>query len=164
MLYYDNGDVSLSPDEDVDNYSDYNGKPKPMSFYSWKGTCDQIYRYGPFLLMVGPKAYNNYYDDYYQEMNTDYYETVLTDRPVDWEMASMDNTVEALKELHMKYNIKERNDGLKDVSVYYIYKDSDKKELYKLIYYKSKDFSLTYPSYDSYMYPLLYVRSDSFRY
>lgn len=168
VLYYDNGDLSLSPDEDVDNYSDYNGTPKPMSFYSWKGTCDQIYRYGPFLLMVGPRASNNdyYYDYVYEELVvfTDYYETVLTDRPIGWEMASVDNTIEVLKELHRKYNIKERNDGLEDWSSYYIYKDSDKKELYKLIYYKSKDFVLTYPSYETYWYPLLYVRSNSFRY
>lgn len=165
VLYYNNGDLGFMPDESVDNYSNYSGTPQTMSFYSWKGTYDKIYKYGPLLLMIGPEAYNLSYNAEDRKKNPDYHVNVLADRPVGWEMVTIDNTIEALKELHKKYNIKERDKGLQNNGIYYIYNNTTDKTLYKFTYKKSEDFSMSKSDgYFSYRYPLLYVRSASFRY
>lgn len=154
-LYYNNGDLDLVPTESADKYST-GYTVKTLSLYSWKDTYYSIYKYGPYMIMEGP--------DTRTQSGQNYYETVVADRPAGWEMFTQKETAELLDELHKKYSIKDREAGLIDNKKYYIYESNDNQTVKMLTYRKSSDFIISEAQKSSEKYPLLYVRSGSFRY
>lgn len=154
-LYYNNGDLDIIPSETTDKYSS-NYTIKTLSLYSWKNTYNLIYKYGPYMVLEGPGACT--------KSGQNYYETVVADRPAGWEMFTQEETAKALNELHEKYNIKERKVGLSDNQNYYIYGNNDSQTIKMLTYSKSGDFTINTAKNSSTLYPVLYVRTSSFRY
>lgn len=153
-LYYNNGDLDTEPVPEMQKYTaDY--AIHTLSLYSWQNWYDQLYKYGPYLVMEGPHANS--------KDSKDHYKVVVADRPAGWDVMTR-KEVEYLESLHDKYHIKQLKHGLADKQFYFVYEQSGADKLMNLQYHIDTPCLLNTVGAKNLNRPLLYVRASSFRY
>lgn len=156
-LYYNDGDLDILPVDDMTYSTDC--QINRLFLYNWATWCKDIYKYGPYMIMVG--AYLGMDQNYMPY----YYINGVKDAPIGWEMFTIE-TEEALKELQEKYDIKEgRNgNGFYYFERFIIHDNNDNKSPYAMQCDSSGNRITIEPAGTSYWANLLFVRTSPVQY
>ena len=156
-LYYNDGDLDILPVDDMTYSTDC--QINRLFLYNWATWCKDIYKYGPYMIMVG--AYLGMDQNYMPY----YYINGVKDAPIGWEMFTIE-TEEALKELQEEYDIKEgRNgNGFYYFERFIIHDNNDNKFPYAMQCDSSGNQITIEPAETSYWAYLLFVRTSPVQY
>ena len=90
-IYYNNGDIDISPSTNVTSYST-DAKPRQAALYMWNDTCVANMKIGPYYLHQGVTANTSTKESVMNSVST-----LLKDIPVGYELASMEKTNEIVR-------------------------------------------------------------------
>lgn len=151
-IYNNDGELNIDP-LPGQNYTEYsNAYLKKLVIYNWDEYFSTSYRIGPYTLMEAKAACKSPNMD---NSETPYYELVVKDIPVGWEVWE-----ETKIDTHMRELIKNYSPEL--LPTYKTYAAFEN-NIYRYLIFEENNFRYEIASLDA-IAPLLLVRTDDFRY
>lgn len=158
VLYYDDGDLEIMPADSTEYATDYT--IHTLSLYAWDKWYDNIYKYGPYMIMAGPTPSIN------TSTFTLAYDICYADSPTQWGALIDEYAVY----INRNSDIRIRDHGLEDCNRfngYYIMVHINNKDTGDYKYSCSKyapDIGFTFLSGHTNGSRLLYVRTSPIQY